>query len=159
MNPRHLEFVNVYLADPEMNATRAYLKVYPKSSEAAARRSAHDVLTRPDVHAYVTQRIKERAKRVEAEKGITQDFVLNGLKEVAQRCMQRVPVMTWSREDKCHVQATNAEGQGVWEFDSSGANRALELLGKHLGIFEGGEEDEKPVPVAVTVNVVDGRKA
>jgi len=158
VNSRHIEFVNEYLADSELNATRAYLKVYTKSSEGAARRSASDLLTRPDIQAYVSQRMKERVQRVEAEKGITQDFVLCGLKEVAQRCMQRVPVMVWSREDKRHAQATNADGQGIWEFDSSGANRALELLGKHLGVFEGAESEDAPVPVAVTVNVVDGRK-
>jgi phage terminase small subunit len=32
-------------------------------------------------------------------------------------------------------QACDAEGEGVWEFDSSGANKSLELIGKHLGAF------------------------
>lgn len=27
------------------------------------------------------------------------------------------------------------KSEGVWEFDSAGANRALELLGKHLKLF------------------------
>ena len=49
--------------------------------------------------------------------------------------MQRVPVMRYDREAKCKVQVTDDDGQGVWTSDSSGANRALELLGKHLGTF------------------------
>jgi phage terminase small subunit len=158
MRPRHQEFVNEYLSDPELNATRAYLKVYPKSSEAAARRSASDLLTRADIQAYVGERIKERTRRMEAEKGVTQDFVVMGLKEVAERCMQRVPVMRWDREEKAHVQVTDEQGEGVWQFDSSGANRSLELLGKHLGVFTGGDEGDVPAPTVVNVNVVDGRK-
>jgi len=49
--------------------------------------------------------------------------------------MQRKAVMAFDHEKKCKVQATNEAGEGVWTFDSSGANRAIELLGKHLGTF------------------------
>lgn len=154
LRPKIQAFADAYLADVELNATRAYQTVYPKSSEEAARRSASRLLTRDDVHAYVAERIKERAQRVE----VTQDFVVGSLKEVALRCMQKVPVMAWDRDVKAHVQVKNASGEGVWEFDSTGANRSLELLGKHLGIFDGDEDPELPTPVAVTVNVVDGRK-
>ena len=154
MNARHQAFVDAYLSDPELNATRAYMKVYPRSSEAAARRSASDLLTRGDIQAYVSQRMGERKKRVEVD----QDFVIGGLQEVARRCMQQVPVMEWDRELKCKVQVTDEKGEGVWEFDSGGANRALELLGKHLGVFDGGTEAEAPTPVKVEISVVDGRK-
>ena len=43
--------------------------------------------------------------------------------------MQAVPVM-------------DREGHetGEWEFDSGGANRALELLGKHLQLFGDGDD-------------------
>jgi hypothetical protein len=44
--------------------------------------------------------------------------------------------MVYDREAKEHVQKIDeATGEGVWEFDSSGANRSLELLGKHLRMF------------------------
>lgn len=59
-----------------------------------------------------------------------------GLKEVAQRCLQRVPVMEFDRVERRMVQAQTEGGKDVWEFDSTGANRSFELLGKHLGMFE-----------------------
>lgn len=156
MRGKHQEFADGVLADAEMNATRVYMRLYPKCGEEAARRNASRLLTRADIHTYMAERMKERAKRVE----ITQDFVLGGLKEVAQRCMQQVPVMTWDRQEKRHVQVEDENGQGVWEFDSGGANRALELLGKHLGVFsQDGDDEDAPAPTVVNVNIVDGRKA
>lgn len=44
--------------------------------------------------------------------------------------MQRAPVT-----DRKGEQVTDEEGRAVWTFDAKNANRALELLGKHLGIF------------------------
>lgn len=164
MKGKHQEFADAYLADPELNATRAYMRVYPRSSEAAARRSASDLLTRADIQAYVSERMKERAKRTE----ISQDFVLQGLKEVALRCMQRIPVMRYDREQKCMVQVTaevpvGATGEtreeGVWQFDSGGANRSLELIGKHLGVFKDSPEGtDVPVPTKVEILVTDARR-
>nr|MCR5258685.1 hypothetical protein [Desulfovibrio sp.] len=45
-------------------------------------------------------------------------------------CMQKRPVLNMKGE-----QVVDEEGNAKWTFDSKGANRALELLGKHLGIF------------------------
>ena len=164
MKGKHQEFADAYLADAELNATRAYLKVYPRSSEAAARRSASDLLTRPDIQAYVAERMKQRAQRTE----ITQDFVLQGLKQVALRCLQRIPVMRYDREEKRMVQVTEevvdprtgeTREEGVWQFDSGGANRSLELLGKHLGVFtEAPEGAEVPLPTKVEIVVRDARR-
>lgn len=33
------------------------------------------------------------------------------------------------------VQAIDEEGRNVWQFDAKGANKSLELLGKHIGMF------------------------
>lgn len=46
------------------------------------------------------------------------------LREVAERTMQAVPV-------------TDSKGEptGAWTFNAAGANRALELLGRELGMF------------------------
>lgn len=77
-----------------------------------------------------------RAKLSE-ETGITTEFVINNLKEVAERCLQKRPVMVFNHVEKRMEQKVDEDtGEGVWEFDSSGANKALELLGKHLGVFD-----------------------
>ena len=44
--------------------------------------------------------------------------------------MQRAPVL-----DMKGNQVRDEEGLGLWEFDAKDALRALELLGKHLGMF------------------------
>lgn len=88
----------------------------------------------------VASRISELKATRSERTDITADFVLQGLKEVAQRCLQRVPVMKFDYIEKRMVQETAEDDKGkevgVWEFDSQGANRAFELLGKHLGVFE-----------------------
>jgi phage terminase small subunit len=56
--------------------------------------------------------------------GVSRAWVISKLKEVAERCMQAQPVL-----DKL------GHATGLYVFDSSGANRSLELLGKHLRVF------------------------
>ena len=43
--------------------------------------------------------------------------------------------MEFDRDEKALVHKFDDEGNMVYEFDSAGANRALELLGKHLKLF------------------------
>ena len=50
--------------------------------------------------------------------------------------MQRTPVMKFDRTEKRMKPVVDEDtGEGVWEFDAAGANRALELIGRHLGLF------------------------
>lgn len=56
--------------------------------------------------------------------GVSRAWVISKLKEVADRCMQSQPVL-----DKLGRET------GLYVFDSRGANRALELIGKHLRVF------------------------
>lgn len=55
--------------------------------------------------------------------GVSRAWVISKLKEVAERCMVATPVKV------------NGKETGLYVFDSSGANRALELIGKHLRVF------------------------
>lgn len=74
----------------------------------------------------------ERSNRL----NITEDYVLRLLKETAERCLQRVPVMEFEPIERQMRQKEDEYGHGVWEFDSQGVNRAAELMGKHLGMFK-----------------------
>ena len=78
---------------------------------------------------------------------ITADYVLNSIKSVAERCMTTEPVLR--REGREWVET------GEYTFDSSGANKALELLGKHLKLFteklEIGNPDGKPFEVNIKI--------
>jgi hypothetical protein len=64
----------------------------------------------------ITERAVEKAS-------VDRAWVLERLKKVAERCLQEEPVMV------------RGEPTGEYKFDSAGANRALELLGKELGMF------------------------
>lgn len=106
--------------DAKASAIRAgYSLSWAKSKAAQA-------LAKPAMAAALTEAMAERSKRTE----ITQDWVLANLKEVAERCMQAVPVTRFDKDKRESVET------GEWEFDSTGANRSLELIGKHLGMFK-----------------------
>lgn len=68
--------------------------------------------------------IQEHLQRVRDDIEISEAYVLRGLREVAERCLQKVPV-----RDK------RGRPTGLYRFDAAGANKALENLGRHLGMF------------------------
>lgn len=120
-------FCKEYLVD--LNATQAAIRA--GYSEDSCRFIGHENLTKPYIRARIGELMDERNKRTL----VHQDFVIYNLVEVSQRCLQKVPVMVFDPVKKAMVQKTDEEGNNVWEFDSAGANRALELLGKHMKMF------------------------
>lgn len=139
LTPKQQRFCEEYMVD--LNGTQAAIRA--GYSDNTARAIASENLTKLDIQAEI---VKLKAK-ISEETGITIKYVIDGLQEVAERCMQKKPVMVYNKEEKRSEQATNEDGEGIWTFDSSGANRSLELLGKHLGMFvnkheiKGGEGD------------------
>lgn len=131
--PKHERFVKEYLVD--LNATKAAERA--GYSVKTAKSQGSRLLTNVDVQAAIQkgqEKIGERA-------GVNAEWVISSLKEVAQRCMQKVPVMVFDKVEREMVRAKGedpetGELKDLWEFDSSGANRALELLGKHIGMFK-----------------------
>lgn len=67
--------------------------------------------------------------------GLDRSWVISRLMTVTERCMQAEPVMVRG-EDGDMVPS------GEYRFDASGANRALELLGKTMRMFDGKESNE-----------------
>lgn len=126
LTPKQRRFCAEYLID--LNATQAAIRA--GYSKHTAKSQGQRLLTYVDIKAEVGTKTKKQVEKVD----ISAEYVLSSLKEVAERCRTAVPVMV--REGRKLVQKIDEEtGEGVWEFDSSGANRALELLGKHLAIF------------------------
>lgn len=122
LTDKQAAFVRQYLVD--LNATQAAIRA--GYSERTASRIGPQLLGKNCVREAIEKAQAKRARRVE----VTQDYVLSNLVEVVERTMQRAPVL-----DRKGEQVTDEEGRAVWTFDAKGANRALELLGKHLGIF------------------------
>ncbi len=99
-------FVDEYLKD--LNASAAARRA--GYSVKTADRIGPELLGKTCVSKLIAERIQKRQQRTE----ITQDFVLTNLKEIVQRSMQH---------------------EGADEYDPRAAAKALELLGKHLGMF------------------------
>lgn len=102
------------------------MRAFPNAPMSINRRKAGVagslMLRRPSVIQRVNQLCAERLARTQ----VTADWVLASLREIVLRCMQGVEVL-------------DQEGKptGVWKFDSKGATKALELLGKHTGALAG----------------------
>lgn len=94
----------------------------PASAEKAgyARTGSSQLIRIPEVRKAIDDGISEAARAA----GVSRMWVIKKLRDVAIRCMQGEPVL-----DKLGHET------GEWKFDSGGANRAIELIGKHLRMF------------------------
>lgn len=111
LTARQMRFVDEYLKD--LNATQAAIRAGYKATTAVAANAAR-LLKNDKVQEAIEARKQTRVERVELE----QDWVVNELRKVAQRCL---PV-----EDDDGKPIANIVNVGV---------KALELLGRHQGIF------------------------
>lgn len=115
-------FVREYLVD--LNATQAAIRAgySPKTATEQGSR----LLTNVNVRARIEDLQNQRAEKLELDA----EWVLRRLKDISDRCMQAEPVMKWDYEGRKLVET------GEYAFDSQGANKATELIGKHLGMFK-----------------------
>lgn len=159
LNARQEKFAHEFLVD--LNMTAAYKRAGYKATGNAAETSAARLFKNAQVQEIIQAGRQEVAKKTL----VTVGFVIDGLKEVAQRCLQRVPVMVGQGKERKQLQVYAPDPEtgeealcNVWEFDSGGANRSLELLGKHAGAFAQDDAEDLPMPISVSVSVYDGRK-
>lgn len=129
LTPKQQRFVEEYAVD--LNALQAATRAGYSSKTAGIQ--GHWLLRNPKVAHAIAEM---RAKLTDECEVHTRD-ILNGLKEVIARCVEGKPKMVWDYKLKCLVPAVDKEsGATIFEFDSNGANRALELLGKYKGIWK-----------------------
>lgn len=153
MTEKQKIFADEYLID--LNATRAYRKAYPsvKKDETAAAAAAR-MLRNVKVAAYIQERMQERQKRTE----ITQDRVLEELAAIALGKATdyaevkdgQVIVKNTEELDEQQIRAIAGikEGKFGIEVKLNDKLKAIELIGRHLGMFKdklevAGLEDEK----------------
>jgi phage terminase small subunit len=122
-------FCDEYLK--HFNATKAAISV--GYSETSARSQASQILALDDVSLYIQDRQAEISKEAEVDAV----WVRKRFKLISDRCMQAVPVMEFIDGELVP--------SGEWKFDSSGANKATEALGKIMGVFEKDNNQSKPV--------------
>lgn len=133
LTSRQERFVREYLID--LNGTQAAIRA--GYSEHSAKQQASQLLDIPLLALRVEALKDERA----AALAITATDVLAGLLKIRDRAMQAEEVLRFDHE------ACALVGTGEYKFDSNGANKASELIGKHLAMFT-----EKVVSVQVDVD-------
>jgi phage terminase small subunit len=134
-------FCQQYLLD--LNATQAAIRA--GYSEKTAQEQGSRLLSNVIVASRVRELMAGRAQRVQVDG----DWVLGRLIEISDKCMEAKAVMVFDPVDKCLVQKATPDGELLYEFDSSGANKATELIGKHLGFFEQHQKQKGKVTLKI----------
>lgn len=159
LTKKQARFVEEYLLD--LNGAQAAIRA--GYSPDSAKEIASETLTKPNVRRAVAQAMAERSKRT----GINQDRVINELAKIAFADMRNFA--EWgpkgmklkasgflTPEDTACVAAVsqstgNTTKKAIKLHDKKGA---LELLGRHLGMFKDNAND---VDKDLTINIVYGR--
>ena len=130
LNEKQKQFCEEYIID--LNGTQAAIRA--GYSEKTANRIASELLTKLDIQEYICELKNKRSERVK----YSQDELMRDILEVKNRCLQANPVL-----DK------EGNETGIWKFDSNGANKALDMLAKHVGFYE---TDNKQKAFNISVN-------
>ena len=142
LTEKQRRFAEEYLKDT--NATQAYQRAgYSAKKESTAHVNSSRLLHNAKVRAYIQHLMDERSQRT----AITSDYVLEGIKEATERCMQHKPVLEYDKGLQEYVET------GEYQFDSRGAFKGYELLGKHLKLFTESHEVQHSGNVKVNFNI------
>ena len=117
LSAKQERFCREYILD--YNGTQAAKRA--GYSEKSAYSQAGRLLKNAEILARVRELQHEQVERL----SVSADYVVLKLMENREKCMEPVPVLD-----------SNGNQTGEYTFDSKGALRALELLGRHLGMFD-----------------------
>ena len=130
LNEKQKQFCEEYIID--LNGTQAAIRA--GYSAKTANEQAAQLLAKLSIQEYICELKNKRSERVK----YSQDELMRDILEVKNRCMQANPVL-----DK------EGNETGIWKFDSNGANKALDMLAKHVGFYE---TDNKQKEFNISVN-------
>ena len=130
LNEKQKQFCEEYIID--LNGTQAAIRA--GYSPKTANEQAAQLLAKLSIQEYIQKLKNKRSDRVK----YSQDELMRDILEVKNRCLQANPVL-----DK------EGNETGIWKFDSNGANKALDMLAKHVGFYE---TDNKQKAFNISVN-------
>jgi phage terminase small subunit len=129
LTDKQKRFCEEYIID--LNATQAAIR--SGYSEDSARQIASENLSKPDIQEFI-QALKDKRSEILQ---LDAQWVLKRLKEISDRCMQAEPVMRYDSESGMMIET------GEYKFDSAGATKSTDLIGKHIGFFANDNEQKK----------------
>lgn len=121
LTDKQKKFCKEYVID--YNGTQAAIRA--GYSEKTAKVQACQLLREEKILTTIKNLQKEQMQ----ELCLCEEKVIKDLCSILIRCMSAEPVMEWDYEEHDYVKT------GEYQFDSKGALKAIELLGKHLGMF------------------------
>lgn len=149
LTDKQKRFIEEYLID--LNATQAAIRA--GYSERTAYSIGEENLKKPEIKRAIEEAQLNRSSRVQ----ITQDDVIRMLIENIEKSSgTKQVVITQTRKSEDGEFVGDDVAQFVYE--PSSVNKALELLGKHLGMFKDKLDvttGDKPLPTVINVTFSD----
>jgi phage terminase small subunit len=140
LSPKRKEFVDAYFRC-EMNATKAAI------AAGYSERSAYSQADRMMKNADVKAAIEEKRQEIARENDVSIDWVVQKAKKVVIRSMQEEPVYD-----------NEGNPTGIYKFDSAGANGALKILAKYLGMDKSTVKHEGVNGLGIVLNLAGKQK-
>ena len=111
LNEKQKLFCLEYLKD--FNWTRAYKKVY-SVTDNVARANASRLLANANIQEYLWSKVEKKVEKVD----VWVDYVLSGLKEIAEIWMWRKEVeKNWKRQRILDLSNANAAYEKLWKYN------------------------------------------
>lgn len=168
MTDAQKRFCDEYLID--LNATRAYKVAYSRcKKDETANVNGSKLLRNTKVQEYISEKMKDREQRTK----ITQDMVIKELAKIAFLDIRKLYTENGQLKNVADIDSDTAGAisslETLEEYEGYGDDRekvgdtqkvrlldktkALELLGKHLGMFKDKVEIEQNKPFEVNIKV------
>jgi phage terminase small subunit len=139
LNPKREKFCHLIVAG-ELTQKDCYTAAGYSGNQAS--HIAHRLLKLPEIKNRIAEIQESVAKTVELNTGVTKSWVIENLKDIVEKAKQDVEVY-----DK------RGKPTGKYVFQGMVANRALELIGKEIGMFSDklklSGDDENPIKLVV----------
>ncbi|WP_299947149.1 terminase small subunit [uncultured Microbulbifer sp.] len=154
-------FADTYLADPELNATKAYKVAYPNASQRTCEVKGSELVRKGEVAEYIQKAQKARSERTQ----IDADYVLKRLFEIDQMDVLDIlkddgslkPIREWPKIWRQFLSGMDLSE--LWEGNGDQRQivgvlkkikwpdkvRNLELLGRHVNVQAFREQKEVKV--------------